>query len=156
MQILDKDNEEVSEIQFEFYELDLTPYYEKGIKDIYPEEMSSKILIKKIQDNQNKPEEFAVLQNRIINPIYIFVFAMLPLITFKMVRKPDSKWTLPIIFISTLALFIKFFEITMSNILITRNDLIYINYLSPILLIFIIIIILYFEKNLYQQLKIKI
>ena len=156
MQILDKDSEEVSEIQFEFYELDLTPYYEKGIKDIYPEEMSSKILMKKIQNNQNKPEEFAIFQNRIINPIYIFVFAMLPLITFKMVRKPDSKWTLPIIFISTIALFIKFFEITMSNILITRNDLIYINYLSPIILIFIIIIILYFEKNFFQQLKIKI
>ena len=156
MQILDKDNKEISEIQFEFYELDLTPYYEKGTKDIYPDEMSSKILMEKVQNNQDSPEEFSVLQNRIINPIYIFVFAMLPLITFKMVRKPDSKWTLPIVFISTIALFIKFFEITMSNILIARNDLIYINYLSPILLIFIIIIILYFEKNLYQQLKIKI
>ena len=156
MQILNKEDEEVSEIQFEFYELDLTPYYEKGIKDIYPDEMSSIMLIEKIKNNKNKPEEFAVLQNRIINPIYIFVFAMLPLITFKIVRKPDSKWTLPIIFISTVALFIKFFEITMSSVLITRNDLIYINYLSPILLVFIIIIILYFEKNLYQQLKIKI
>ena len=156
MQILNKDDEEVSEIQFEFYELDLTPYYEKGIKDIYPEERSSKTLIEKIQNSKDSPEEFAVLQNRIINPIYIFVFAMLPLITFKIVRKPDSKWTLPIIFISTIALFIKFFEITMSSVLITRNDLIYINYLSPILLVFIIIIILYFEKNLYQQLKIKI
>ena len=156
MQILNKDTKEISEIQFEFYELDLTPYYEKGTKDIYPDEMSSKILMEKIQNNQDNPEEFSVLQNRIINPIYIFVFAMLPLITFKMVRKPDSKWTFPIIFISTIALFIKFFEITMSNILIARNDLVYINYLSPILLIFIIIIILYFEKNLYQQLKIKI
>ncbi|MFL2898854.1 MAG: LptF/LptG family permease [Candidatus Pelagibacterales bacterium] len=155
MQILDKDDQEISEIQFEFYELDLTPYYEKGIKDIYPDEMSSKILMEKIQNNKNKPEEFAVLQNRIINPIYIFVLAMLPLITFKMVRKPDSKWTLPIVFISIIALFIKFFEITMSNILITRNDFIYINYLSPILLIFMIIIILYFEKNFYQQLKFK-
>ena len=156
MQILDKDNKEISEIQFEFYELDLTPYYEKGIKDIYPDEMSSIMLMEKVQNNEDSPEEFSVLQNRIINPIYIFVFAILPLITFKMVRKPDSKWTLPIIFISTIALFIKFFEITMSNILIARNDLIYINYLSPILLIFIIIIIFYFEKNLYQQLKIKI
>jgi hypothetical protein len=40
--------------------------------------MSSKILMEKVQNNKDSPEEFAVLQNRIINPIYIFVFAMLP------------------------------------------------------------------------------
>ena len=153
MQVFNKNNEEISEIQFEFYELDLTPYYEKGIKDIYPDEMSSKNLIEKIKKNLHDTEEFAVLQNRLINPIYIFVLAMLPLITFKMVRKPDSKWTLPIVLVSTIALFIKFFEITMSNMLVTRNELIYFNYLSPIILMAIILIILYFEKNFYQRLK---
>ena len=153
MQILNKDDEKISEIQFEFYELDLTPYYEKGIKDIYPDEMSSIMLIEKIKNNKNKPEEFAVLQNRIINPIYIFVFAMLPLITFKMVRKPDSKWTLPIMFISTVALFIKFFEITMSSMLVTKNELVYFNYSFPIILILIVIVILYSEKNFYQRFR---
>ena len=153
MQILNKENEEISEIQFEFYELDLTPYYEKGIKDIYPDEMSTKYLLKKIRENRNSSEEFATFQNRIINPFYIFIFAILPLITFKMVRKPESKWTLPITFISVIALFIKFFEITMSNILITRNELIYLNYLSPIILIIFILIILYLEQNIYQKLR---
>ena len=153
MQILNKDNEEISEIQFEFYELDLTPYYEKGIKDIYPDEMSSKTLLEKVQNNKDTPEEFSVLQNRIINPIYIFVFAMLPLITFKMVRKPDSKWTLPIMLISTIALFIKFFEITMSNLLVARNDIVYFNYLSPLVLIILVFIILYFEKSIYQRFR---
>ena len=154
MQILDKNNEEISEIQFDFYELDLTPYYEKGMLDIYPDEMSSKNLIKKIRTNQNNAEEFAVFQNRIINPLYTFVLAILPLITFKMVRKPDSKWTFPILFISITALFIKFFEITMSSMLIVRNDLIYACYLSPAILMIIIFIILYFEKNFYKRFRI--
>ncbi len=153
MQILNKDNDEISEIQFEFYELDLTPYYEKGIKDIYPDEMSSKNLIEKIKNNESDSEEFAVFQNRLINPLYIFVLAILPLITFKMVRKPDSKWTLPIVFISIIALTIKFFEITMSSMLIAKNDLVYFNYLSPIILIMITVLILYFERNFYQRLK---
>ena len=153
MQILNKENENISEIQFEFYELDLTPYYEKGIKDIYPDEMSSKDLIKKIMNNKTDTEEFAVFQNRLINPIYIFVLAILPLITFKMVRKPDSKWTFPIIFISMLALFIKFFEVTMSSMLVTKNELIYYNYLFPILLIIIVLVILYSEKGIYQRFR---
>jgi len=153
MQILNKDNDEISEIQFEFYELDLTPYYEKGIKDIYPDEMSSKSLIEKIKNNESDSEEFAVFQNRFINPLYIFVLAILPLITFKMVRKPDTKWTLPIVFISIIALTIKFFEITMSSMLIAKNDLVYFNYLSPIILIMITVLILYFEKNFYQRFK---
>ncbi len=74
MQILNKENQEISEIQFEFYELDLTPYYEKGIKDIYPDEMSSKDLIRKIMNNRIDSEEYAVFQNRLINPnIYIYI-----------------------------------------------------------------------------------
>jgi len=153
MQILNKENEEISEIQFEFYELDLTPYYEKGIKDIYPDEMSTKYLLKKIREDTNDSEEFATFQNRIINPFYIFVFAILPLITFKMVRKPDSKWTLPITFISIIALFIKFYEITISNMLISKNELVYLNYLSPIMLIIFILIILYTEQNIYKRFR---
>ncbi len=153
MQILNKDNEDISEIQFEFYELDLTPYYEKGILDIYSDEMSSKELINKIKNKKNTAAEFAVLQNRFINPMYIFVFSILPLLTFKIVRKPDSKWTLPIIIISTIAIFIKFFEITMSNILITRNDFVYYCYFLPILLILTIIVLLYSEKEFYRRIE---
>ena len=111
MQILNKESGEISEIQFEFYELDLTPYYEQGIKDIYPDEMSTEELLLKLKNKNYGPEEFGTLQNRFINPIYIFIFSILPLLTFKMVRKPDSKWTLPIIIISFTALFVKFFEI---------------------------------------------
>ena len=151
MQILNKENNTVSEVQFEFYELDLTPYYKKGIKDIYPDEISSRDLIEKIRNNKNNTQEFAVFQNRLISPLYIFVLAILPLITFKMVRKPDSKLTWPIILISTIALFIKFFEITMSNILLTKNELIYLNYLFPMIFIMIILIVLYYEKNFLQR-----
>ncbi len=153
MQILNKKTEEISEIQFEFYELNLTPYYEKDVKYIYADEVSSKDLIKKIRDNKNNSEEFAIFQNRLINPLYIFIFAILPLITFKMVRKPDSNWTLPIIFVSIIALFIKFFEITMSSLLIARNDIVYFNYLSPLIFILIILFILYFEKNIYERFR---
>ena len=153
MQILNTDNKEISEVQFEFYELDLTPYYEKGIKNIYPDEMSTEELIQKIEDGLHSHEEFAVFHNRLISPIYIFIISILPLLTFKMVRKPDSRWTWPITIISTIAVMIKFFEITMSSLLISRNEYLYFNYLFPIILIFLALIILYFEKNLYKKLS---
>ncbi len=153
MQILNKDNEEISEVQFEFYELDLTPYYEKGIKNIYPDEMSTEELIQKIEGGMHSHEEFAVFHNRLINPIYIFIISILPLLTFKMVRKPDAKWTWPIIIISIIAITIKFFEITMSSLLISKNEYLYFNYLFPIILIFLALIVLYLEKNFYKKLN---
>ena len=153
MQILNKEDDEISEIQFESYELDLTPYYEKGIKDIYPEERSSQELILKIKSKIYSSEEFGELQNRIINPIYIFILSILPLLTFKIMRRPDSKWTIPIIIISTVGLFIKFFEITMASGLISNNSFIMLNYLFPIIIIFILLIFLYSEKSHYSKLK---
>ncbi len=153
MQILNKETNEISEVRFDSYELDLTPYYENAKKDIYPEERSSKDLISRIRNKENNAEEFGVLQNRFINPIYIFVLALLPLLTFKIVRRPDSKWTLPISIISIIALIIKFFEITMSSILLANNNLIIINYLSPVILIFFSIFILFFENNYHSKIK---
>ena len=153
MQILNKEDDEISEIQFESYELDLTPYYEKGIKDIYPEERSSWELIQKIKGKIYTSEEYGEFQNRIINPIYIFILSILPLLTFKIVRRPDSKWAIPIIIISTVGLFIKFFEITMASILIGNNNFIILNYLFPIIIIFILLVFLYSEKSHYSKLR---
>ncbi len=152
MQNLNKKDRKISEVQFESYELDLTPFYEKGVKDIYSEERSSKELILKIKNKTYRPNEFGELHNRIVNPIYIFILALLPLLTFKMVRRPDSKWTFPTIIVSTIALFIKFFEITMSSILLSNNSLVIFNYFLPIILILIVLTILYIEKTHYKKL----
>ena len=153
MQILNKENEEISEVQFESYELDLTPYYKRGIKDIYPEERSTYDLLERVKSKQYIFEEFGVLQNRFIGPIYIFVLALIPLLTFKMVRRPDSKWTLPIIIISSIAIFIKFLEITSSSLLLANNGLVIINYLTPITLIILSLSILFFEKGSIKRLN---
>ncbi len=151
MQIFNSENNEISEIQFESYELDLTPYHQESIKDIYPEERSTNELIKKVKTSKFSNEELAVLHNRFINPIYIFIFGFLPLLTFKMVRRPDSKWTIPLMIISTAALLIKFFEITMAGLLIGNNSFLFLSYISPLLIFSLLLIFLYLEKSFYHK-----
>ncbi len=147
MQIYNSRINEISEIQFESYELDLTPYHQESIKDIYPEERSTNELIKRVSLNEFSPEEFGVLHNRFIAPIYIFIFGFLPLLTFKMVRRPDSKWTIPLVVISVAALCIKFFEITLASLLLGNNSLLFISYMSPILIFLFLTIVLFIEKS---------
>ncbi len=146
MQIFNKENQDISEIEFESYELDLTPYYNQNKKFIDVEERSSRELLLKILNKNNSPEEAGEFHYRIINPFYIFIIALMPLLTFKIVRRPDAKWTLPIIIISTITLMIKSYEITISSMLLAGELSIVINYLSPLLMIIFILCILYIEN----------
>ncbi len=147
MQIFSHENGEISEIEFESYELDLTPYYEIDKKYIYIEERSTLELLSKIKNKVDNSQEAGEFHNRIINPFYIFIIAILPLLTFKIAKRPDTNWTFPIIIVSTITLIIKFYEITMSSILLAGNALILVNYLSPFILILLILCTLYFENK---------
>lgn len=148
MQILNKENDKISEVEFESYILDLTPYHEEAIKDIYPEELSTNELINKIKTKKYSTEDYAVLHNRFISPFYIFALSLLPLLTFKIIRRPDFRWSIPIIIISIIAILIKFYEITLSSMFIGKESLVFFSYISPVLITSIIVLLLFYEKDI--------
>ncbi len=147
MQIFDKEDQDISEVEFESYELDLTPYYKIDEKYIDVQERSSFELFSRIKNSDNSIQESGEFHNRFINPIYIFIIAILPLLTFKIARRPDAKWTIPIIIISSITLMIKFYEVTISSLLLAGSISMIINYLSPVILTIIILSILFFQNK---------
>ena len=122
IQILDKENQKISEIYFESYDLNLSPYSHKESSHFYTDELKTSIIINKIKKNNYSGAEFAELNNRIINPIYIFCISLLPLLIFKMSRRPDESWLIPIIIISICGFAIKLLEIGMAHLLIRKNN----------------------------------
>tara|TARA_B110000444_G_C18539618_1_gene455087 strand:- start:407 stop:625 length:219 start_codon:yes stop_codon:yes gene_type:complete len=65
-------------------------------------------------------------------------------------KKPDDNSKTIITAIVVTGIGIKFFEITMENILIGNNGLLVISYLSPIIILIIIISLLFTNINLIQ------
>jgi len=146
IQILDKKNRKISEIYFESYDLNLSPYKKKENTWIYADELKTSVIIKKIKDKNYDNEQFAELNNRIISPIYIFCFSLLPLLIFNISRKPDDNWLIPIIAISAISFSVKIIEIGLANLLIKNNSLYIINYCIPLVIIAIILILLFGKK----------
>ena len=93
--------------------------------------------------NNYQNEQFAELHSRFINPIYIFIFSLLPLLIAKFFRKPTESWILPVSIISTIAVIIQITQITQSNLLVDYTYLIYANYFIPILFILIILSLIF-------------
>ncbi len=147
IQILDKANKKISEISFETYDLNLSPYSKKGGEHIYADELRTLDIIKKIQNNTHDHEQFAELNNRIVSPIYIFCLSLMPLLILKLSRRPDESWLFPIIIVSTLGFIIKIIEIGMANFLIENNSIYLLNYIIPLILIMTILFLLYTENN---------
>ncbi len=148
IQILNKSEKRISEIDFEIYDLDLTPYSKNESQHRYSDELFTSEIVKILKNkkinefNRYEKEHFAELHNRIISPLYIIFFSILPLLALNYVKAPNESWLLPITSISILALLIKIIEVTLANILIESNNLIYLNYSLPIILtIFTTIII---------------
>ena len=92
-------------------------------------------------------EEYGVFHSRIIKALYIFSLVFLPLIIFKLIKKPDDKSAILISIIVIIGAFIKFYEITMESILMENNSIIAINYLSPIIILLFIISFLFLNIN---------
>ena len=152
IQIFEKDSNKISEIEFESYDLDLMPYNQSEDTHIYSDEILTSKLINNLSGkktsefNSYEKEQYAELNSRIINPLYLFCYALLPLIIIKISRKPDDSWFLPIAAIAMIAIFIQIIQITFSNLLVEYNNLIALNYSLPFIFISIILIILFFEQ----------
>ena len=151
MQIYNKDQYKISEIDFDSYSIDLKTFDKIETKFFYADEISSLELIRKILNANSNNEEFAILHNRFIKALYIFSLVFLPLIIFKMIKKPDDNARITMTIIISIGIIIKFFEITMENILIENNNLLILNYLLPIAIFILIIIFLFLNINLIKE-----
>jgi lipopolysaccharide export LptBFGC system permease protein LptF len=146
IQILNKETQKISEISFESYDLNLAPYAKKERALYYADELSTLTILEKIKKNNYDNEQFAELNNRIISPLYIYCLSLLTLLIFKISRRPDESWFIPILIISISALVIKILEVTFANLLINNNSFYLINYFIP-LTITVLIIFLLFRKD---------
>ncbi len=152
IQIFDKNEKKISEIEFETYDLNLTPYAKQENKHIYSDELLTNEIIENLKDkkrsgfNQYEKKQFAEMHSRFINPLYIFCLSFLPLIMLKFLRKPSDSWLIPISIISSIAFAIQIIQITLTNVLIANNNLVFLNYFLPIML-FLIILCLMFLDN---------
>jgi len=151
MQIFNKEQYKISEIDFDKYSIDLKIFDKVENKYFYADEQSSIELIKKIYNIKNSQEEFGVLHNRFIKALYIFSLVFLPLIIFKIIKKPDDKSNLIISIIIIIGIAVKFFEITMESILIENNNFVIFNYFLPIIILFFIISFLYLNINFIKK-----
>ena len=152
VQIFDKNENKISEIAFETYDLNLTPYNKIESNHIYADELITSKIVKnlhgrpKLDYSKYEKEQFSELHTRIINPIYIFVYSLLPLIIAKFSGRPNDGWLIPIISVSVFAFLIQIMQITLSNLLIENINLVTINYLMPLFLIISIIAFLFYEN----------
>ena len=151
IQIYNSSEDRISEIAFEIYDLNLLPYGKKESSHIYSDELTSTEILRNLN---NKPkemyskyekEQFAELHSRIINPIYIFFYSLLPLLLIRFSKRPDESWLYPIIIVSIVAFSIQILQITLTNLLIENNNFVSFNYLFPLMLISITFIYLKFN-----------
>ncbi|MDC3085889.1 LptF/LptG family permease [Pelagibacteraceae bacterium] len=156
IQIYNNTENRLSEVAFNTYDLNLLPYGKKESTYIYPDELSTSEIINnlrmKIQreyDTKEK-EQFANLHSRIINPFYIFFYSLLPLLMIRFSSRPDDSWTYPIIAVSIIAFIVQILQITLSNLLIENNYIVYFNYIFPLSLI-VCVIIFFNQQTLYLK-----
>ena len=153
IQIFEKYDNKISEIAFESYDLDLMPYTKEENTHIYSDELFTSVILNNLSGKQRlsfskyEKEQFAELHSRFINPIYIFCFAFIPLLIIKFSKKPGDRWVIPIFGASSIAFIVQILQITMSNVLIEKNGLVYINYLLPLLISLIVIINIFYDKS---------
>ena len=105
--------------------------------------------------NKYEMEQFAELHSRIINPFYIFCYALLPLLIVKYSSRPDDSWIVPLIAVSTIAFIIQILQITLSNLLIENSQIIAINYLFPPMLLALVIVILFMDNFKSYRINVK-
>ena len=152
IQILNKSEQRISEIEFDMYDLDLSPYSKIVSNHRYSDELFSWEIYNnlkgkslKILDNYEK-EQFAEINNRIISPLYIICLCLLPILVLNFLKSPNSNWVIPISVFSFLALLIKIIEIFLANLLIENNYLIYFNYFVPIFISFFCLVFINFDN----------
>ena len=151
IQIYDSSENRISEVAFDIYDLSLLPYGKKEDSHIYSDELNSSEIIKNLNSkpmemfSKYEKEQFAELHSRIVNPIYIFLYSLLPLLMIRFSKRPDDSWLYPIIIVSIIAFSIQILQITLTNLLIDNNNFVSFNYLFPLILISITLIYLHYD-----------
>ncbi len=151
MQIYDDENGKISEIDFDSYSIDLKNFDRIEDGFLYADEKTTFELYSKVSSRISNNEEFGILHNRIIKALYIFSLVFLPLIIFKIIKKPDDKSLILISLIIIFGIIIKFFEITMETVLIENNNLVIVSYALPVFIFFIIVSFLYLNINYIKE-----
>ncbi len=159
IQIFESNENKITEIEFETYDLNLTPYNKKESTHIYSDELFTNKIISNLKGKQIKEfnkyekEQFAELHKRFANPLYIFCFALIPLITLKFSRKPGDNLSLPITLVSVFAFLFQIIQITISNITIDNSSLVLANYILPIAFLSIIIFLIFLDNSKFILIK---
>tara|TARA_Y100000768_G_scaffold233120_1_gene176166 strand:+ start:16 stop:1140 length:1125 start_codon:yes stop_codon:yes gene_type:complete len=159
IQIFNKSDQRISEIEFDTYDLDLSPYSKVESSHRYSDELYTKEIYdnlsgKSLRDFTGyEKEQFAEINNRIISPLYLICLSILPLLSLNYLKSPNSKSVLTISIISLIALLIKIIEISLANLLIENNYLIYLNYLVPIFILFLFLILINFDNSILKLKK---
>ncbi len=154
IQIFDKSEQRISEIEFETYDLDLSRYNKSESSHRYSDELFTKEIYNNLKGksisefNNYEKEQFAEINNRIISPLYLICLSILPLLTLHYLKSPNSNSVFTISLVSLIALIIKILEISLGNLLIENNYLIYLNYFLPIFLLFFFLILIYFDNSI--------
>ena len=148
IQVLNKSDKRISVIEFDTYDLDLSLYNKVESSHRYPDELFTNEIYNNLKGkslrelNDYEREQFAEINNRIISPLYLFCLSILPLLGLNYLKSPNSNSVIPISIISFTALLIKILEISMSNLLIDNNYLVYLSYLLPLVILFFFITII--------------
>jgi len=154
IQIFSKSDQRISEIEFDTYDLDLSPYSKvegnhRYADELFTTEIYNNLKGKPLRDlNKDEQEQFAEINNRIISPIYLICLSILPLLALNYLKSPNSNSVFPISIISLLALLIKILEISMANLLIENNYLVYFNYFLPLFFLFLFLILIIFDNSI--------
>ena len=156
IQIFNKSDHRISEIEFDTYDLDLSPYSKVESGHRYSDELFTREIFfnlkgKSLKElNNYEKEQFAEINNRIISPLYLICLSILPLILLNYLKSPNSNSLFPISLISLIALLIKILEISLANLLIENNYLIYLNYLVPLFILGISLALINLENPVFN------
>ena len=159
IQILDKSDRRISEIEFDTYDLDLNPYSKAVSSHRYSDELFTNEIYhnlkgKSLSDlNDYEREQFAEINNRIISPFYLICLSILPLLILNYLKSPNANSLFTISIISLIALLIKILEILLSNLLIENNYLVYLNYFVPLLILFLFLIQINLDNSILRLKK---
>ena len=159
IQIFDKSAQRISEIEFDTYDLDLSPYSKIESSHRYSDELFTKEIYNNLKGkslgefNNYEREQFAEINNRIISPLYIFCLSLLPLLILNFLKSPSSNSVFPITIIALIALLIKILEISLANLLIENNYLVYLNYFIPIFILFLFLTLINLDNSILNSKK---
>ena len=159
IQIFESNENKISEIEFETYDLNLTPYSKKESTHIYSDELFTSQIISNLKGkqmhefNKYEKEQFAELHTRFASPLYIFSFAFISLITLKFSKKPGDNHFLPITIVSVFAFLFQIIQITISNITIDNSNLVFANYILPIVFLSIIVALVILDNSKFTLIK---